>query len=194
MLMSRARPRWSGNSPRTRRTCAPASGVGRAAPKLGKLDPVLRLDAARTPAHDHDAVGHADGLADVMGHQDDGLVLGREDAGDLVGQREPRLVVERRERLVEQQEIGLRAERARERRALPHAAGKLVRQAVHEFAEAVAPQQLFRRGGAPCACRKPSSSAPISDVVQHRPPFEQRVLLEHVADPRRRRGDLAAPR
>src|ERR1700761_1277316 len=38
-------------------------------------DAVLALDASRTPAHDDDAVGHADGFADVVRDQDDGLVL-----------------------------------------------------------------------------------------------------------------------
>src|SRR3981081_4113217 len=59
-----------------------------------EADAVLRLDAAGTPAHDHHAVGHADRLADIVGHEDDGLVLGREDAGDLVGDGQTRLEVD----------------------------------------------------------------------------------------------------
>ena len=140
----RARPRWSGSSPRTRRICAPRADVGRVDPKLGKL---MRCSDLMRPGRrlmTIDAVGHADRLADVVGHEDDGLVLGREDAGDLVRQRETRLVVERRERLVEQQESGsghnVRASAARWR--MPPESW--LRQAVHELAETVAPQQLLR--------------------------------------------------
>src|ERR1700760_2877977 len=107
-------------------------------------DAVFALDASRTPAHDDDAVGHADGFADVVRDQDDGLVLVTQDRSDLVGERQARLIVERREWLVEQQEVRLAAERARQRHTLAHAAGQLARQRVDELRQALARPQIQR--------------------------------------------------
>ena len=122
------------------------------------------------PARQHDhPLGHADRLADVVRDQDRGLALAPQDLGHLVGEREPRLRVERRERLVEQHDVRLGAERARERHALAHAARELARQMVQELAEPVAGEQRVARSRA-LAMSAPWISAPstaFSRMVRH---------------------------
>src|SRR5216683_6882167 len=81
-----------------------ARGERSGAPAVGGLeaDRVVRLDLAG-PARQHDdALGHADRLADVVGHEDRGLAFAPQNLRHLVGERDPRLRIERRERLVEQ--------------------------------------------------------------------------------------------
>jgi hypothetical protein len=82
--------------------------------------------------HHRDAIGEEHRLVDGVGDEDDGtplrggLVLAP-DAQELVLQDEARLRIERRQRLVHQQHVGLVGDEARERRALAHAARELVR-------------------------------------------------------------------
>ena len=75
--------------------------------------------------HHHDAVGHRQRLLLVVGDVDGGDAERLLDGADLLAQRHADLGVERRERLVEEQELGLRGERARQRHALLLAAGEL---------------------------------------------------------------------
>ena len=145
------------------------------------------------PARQHDdALGHADRLADVVRDQDRGLALAAQDLGHLVGEREPRLRIERRERLVEQHDVRLGAERARERHALAHPARELARQIVQELAESVAGEQLQSR-----AARALPHVGALDFGAEHRvledgAPLEQVILLQHVADLAARPGDRLA--
>ena len=97
-----------------------------------------------------------------------------QDAGDLLAQRLAQPGVERRERLVEQHDLGIGGEGARERDALALAAGQLVRVVAGAVGEA---DELEALGHA---------LAPLgaeADVAGHRQVREQRAVLEDHADP-----------
>ena len=144
------------------------------------------------PARQHDdPLRHADGFADVVRDEDRGLALAAQDLGDLVRQREPRLRIERRKRLVEQHDVRLGAQRARQRHALAHAARELARQVVQELAEPVAGEQLRR------ALARLGHVGALDFRAQHRvfedgAPLEQIILLQHVADLAARPGHRLA--
>src|SRR5216683_6044247 len=143
------------------------------------------------PAREHDyPLGHADRFADIVGHEDGGLALATENLAHFVGECEPGLRIERGERLVEQDHVGPGAERARKRDALAHAAGELARQVVQELAEPVARQELGRAGASSIHVGALDLRAE-NGVVEDRAPFEQIVLLQHVADLTARPGDRA---
>ena len=91
------------------------------------------------------------------------------------------LQVERAERLVEQQHLGLVDQRAGERHALALAAGKLARPA---RAVAGQPHQLERLLGglAPLGLADALDHQPVGDVVEHVQMREQRIVLEDGVD------------
>jgi hypothetical protein len=154
-----------------------ASGAGRAAP-------------APPRQHDHPFC-HADRLADVVGDEDRGLALAPQNLRHLVGQCQPGLGIERRERLVEQHHVRLGGERAGKCDALAHAAGELARQVVEERAEAVAGQELsgaLARGAHVGALDFGAQHGVVEDGA----PLEQIILLQHVADLAARAGDRLA--
>ncbi len=95
----------------------------------------------------------------------------------LAGQR-----VERAERLVHQQEGWIVDQRAHDRGALAHAAGKLVRIAVCEILEADRGEQAAR-ALAIGARIEPAQLDLEEDVAEHRAPVEQHRSLEHDAEP-----------
>ena len=103
------------------------------------------------------------------------------DLQHLVAEQEPRLLVERGERLVHQQDLRLGGERARDRDALAHAAGQLGRIAA---LEAVEPDQLDEVPRALDALRLGHAGdlEREGDVVGDGAPREGRLLLEHHAD------------
>ena len=118
------------------------------------LDDALHL--AGPVGHHQDAVGELHRLGDVVGDEQRGLLELLLDLQHLVAEQQPRLLVERGERLVHQQDLRLRGERARHRDALAHAAGQLGRIAP---LEAVEPDQLDEMPRAlvalaPSACRR----------------------------------------
>ena len=105
------------------------------------------------------------------------------------------LLVERRQRLVHQQDARLEDDGAGERDALALAARELVDVAVAEPAELHELEHLLRRASAISALRDPAQPQGIGDVAGDRHVREQRVVLEHHADvalvrrqPARRRG------
>src|SRR5215467_306553 len=159
--------------------------------RRGEADYVIRFDLARPPRQHDDPLRHAYRLADVVGNEDHGLALAAQDFADLVGERETRLRIERRERLVEKDHVGLRGERARQRNALAHATRKLARQMVQELAEAIAGQILAGAlTGAPHVSALDLGTQ--YRVVQNGAPLEQIVLLQHVADLAARARDRPA--
>lgn len=90
--------------------------------------------------------------------------------------------VQRAERLVHQQDLGVRGQRAGEADALAHPAGKLTGQPVLPSGE---PDHLQRFGGAfalPLA-RSVLHAQPVGDVLRDRAVREQREVLEHHAHP-----------
>src|SRR5215471_1267181 len=86
-----------------------------------KIDAMLRFYAAGTARQHDDPFGHADGFADIVSDEKGGLAFAAQDIGHLVGKREPGLRIQRGERLIKQDDVGLGGERARERDALAHA-------------------------------------------------------------------------
>ena len=134
---STAGPSTASMTPAATRLSVPTNeatnAVAREVVDLGRradlLDPAV--------AHDDDPVGQRERLLLVVGHvdrRDPELAL---DRPDLLAQDDPDLGVERRQRLVEEQDLRLDGERAGERDALLLAARQLVRVAV----------ALVRRGG-----------------------------------------------
>ena len=73
-------------------------------------------------AHDDDAVGEIDRLVDIVGDEEDRLAVALPDAQELRAHDLPDLRVERTERLVHQQYLGLDAQGAGDSDALAHAA------------------------------------------------------------------------
>ena len=118
------------------------------------------LDAAAV--HHRDVVGDRERLFLVVRdveRRDPELEL---DAPDLLAQLHAHLCVERRERLVEEQHARLDRERARERDALLHAAGELMRIAVARVPEADELEQLARRASRRSALSRPRIFKPYS--------------------------------
>src|SRR6478672_3837843 len=91
-----------------------------------------------------DAVAERDRLVEVVGDEEHRLLLLGPEREQLVFHQLARLDVERRERLVHQQDVGIEDERLRQADALSHAARELVRVAVAERAEADPLQPLVR--------------------------------------------------
>ena len=75
----------------------------------------------------------------------------------------------------------MQGERAHERDPLAHAAGERVRIVVEELAEPVAAREQPRLLPGPAASRR-GSAAPRTMLPDDRPPRDQEILLEHVAD------------
>ncbi len=146
------------------------------------VDLARRADL-RDPAlvHDRDAARERHRLVLVVGHDDEGraeLVL-------QVRQLELRvlaqLLVERRERLVEQQQLRALDQRARERDALLLAARELVGLALRERPE-LHQRQHLRDALADLRRRHALLLQPVGDVLLDRHVREQRVGLEHQVD------------
>ena len=148
----------------------------------------------RIAAEDDDAVGHLDRLLDIVRDDDD--ALGRHAAlqpqiDDVAAQRLGGQHVERRERLVEQQHVGIDDERAGEADALAHAARQFLGIGGFEPVEA---DQVDGRNGAlaPLGARHALRLEPELDIAEHGEPGKQREGLEHHGDALRRPVQLAA--
>ena len=133
------------------------------------------------PAREHQhAVGQEHRLVDLVGDEQHGLAALLPDAHQLGLHDLAGLRVERRERLVHQQDFRVDRERAGEVDALAHAAGQLARIVV---LEAVEPDQLEQLHGAPPLDRADLAGdlGPDDGVGEHRAPRQQAVALEHEA-------------
>ena len=134
--------------------------------------------------HDH-ARAEKHRLGDAVRDEHDGLFRLLPDAQQLEVHLLARERIERAERLVHQDQLGIVDQRARDRRALLHAAGKLVGIFV---LVALEPDQREQIAGARAARRhrQPEDFRRQQHVVDHAPPFQQQRLLEHHADVARR--------
>ena len=152
-----------------------------------------RAHAGRPRRHDDDARREIDGFVDRVGDQQHRLALGFEHVQQQVLHRRARLCVERAERLVHQQELGLHGVGAGEREALPHAAREVLRMVVGEIAQAhqrhVAAADLGALGCRNAVRRELQAEL---DVAAHGEPREHAVLLEDHAAIRARPGDRPA--
>ena len=125
--------------------------AGRRHTSLGRA---LLLDAALV--HHHEAVGEREGLAVVVGDEQDRQAEPGEQRPQLGDQTVAQRAVERTERLVEHQQARLRGERAREGDALLLAARELRDAAGAEAVEADERERLLRAGLRLGACRAPA--------------------------------------
>src|ERR671915_2326942 len=158
--------------------------VGGVAPDLvgaaAAVDP--RADhlrhARRATGQDDDLVGDVDGLLDRMGHEDHGLALIAEQPQQVVLELAADLLVDRREGLVHQQDVGVHPEGPREADALPHPAGELVGVGVLEARQ---PHLVYirPRGLLALLAGQPAQLQAEGDVAQHRRPRHERQILEH---------------
>ena len=126
-----------------------------------------------------------------MGDEERGLVFLREYLREVLLQHHLGLRIERRERLVEQQHLGVECHGARERRALAHAAGELVRVMAGEVAEVVTLEQRVAAAQALLALDTLDLLAQL-DVLDDAAPGQQQVLLQHEGDVQARSRDLRA--
>src|SRR3954453_10754013 len=140
----------------------------------------LGLDAAGACAHHDDAAAEENPFLDVGGPEQHGLLVALPDREQHFLHQRSRLVVERAEGLVEQQDLRIIGERACDRGALLHAAGELLWPVVLEAGqtdladEGVSDLVSLRLGHATLAQAE-------GDVLAHRQPGKQRVGLEHHA-------------
>ena len=132
-------------------------------------------------AEHHDAVADADRFLQLMRDQDRGrAAFARQREKGLAQFRRGHLV-EMAEGLVGQHDVGLDREGARDRHALAHAAGQLVRKGVGELAKAE-PVEPGERALALLGFRQADQFERQPRVVERRAPGQQPVLLEHGGD------------
>ena len=151
-------------------------------------------DAAGPAAQQHDAIGQAGRFAHVVRDEDDREARRQEDAFKLVVQKVAGHGVERAERLVHEEHVGILGEGAGHRYALAHAAGELVWALVGEPAEVHTLEQIERLRPAITARHTPQPQRQL-DVARDGEPREQRRLLEHDGAPQAvAENDLAGGR
>ena len=160
----------------SRRECTACARAGAAASTGMRLD-----DAARARAHHVHLVGEIDRLLDVMGDEQHRLAEVAPQLHQPFLHLQLGLRIERAERLVQQNDVGVEQERAQQRRALAHAAGERARIEVLEPGKPVAPSSGSARSRAP-AQRHALDLHAEDDVVEHGAPGQQQILLQHVAD------------
>ena len=116
-----------------------------------------------------------------MRDQQRGLAGAFEGLRQLALQHHPGLRVDGRERLVEQEHGRVDRERARERHALPHAARQLVRIVTGELGQVEVFQQRVRALFAFWQGKALDLDAE-HHVLEHGPPRQQQILLQHEGD------------
>ncbi len=118
-------------------------------------------DAGGRPGrHHHHPVGQRDRLLEVVGDEHHRLAVLRPEVEQQVAHDLPGLRVERPERLVHQQDLGVADQHLRQRDALALPARQHVRVAIDEGAQADAGEPVARRGGRPRRRGRPSAPAP----------------------------------
>ena len=138
-------------------------GIGGPGHEVGR-----RSDLAKASLHDHpDLVGERGRVLEVVRDEQRRDLETGEELLQLESHLDLRVSVEGRERLVEQEDLGVTRERARERDPLALAAREAARQRVLEMRDLEALEVLVRR------------VAPgVLDVLAHRQVGEERVVLE----------------
>ena len=130
----------------------------------------------------NDAVGEQQRFIHIVRHHHDGLALVAPQRFDLVLQARARERVQRAQRLIEQQDLRIRRERARHGDALAHAAGELRRPPVGRVRQADE-LDVLRDMLAPLLLRplRKHGVHRERDVPLHGQPRHERVALEHDA-------------
>ena len=172
----------------SRKPCA--SGLGELA-RMRQVDVERRLDRRRARRQHQDAIGQVDRFLDVVGDQQHRVALLVEDAPQLDPHPQAHQRVERRERLVHVQDLGLDHEGAGELDALEHAARQLVRIGRLEPVRARPSRRSGRRSAGLVAVAVAVQAE--HQVLLHGQPREHRaVLRDH--DARSRLGPDCARR
>src|SRR5882757_5564875 len=163
------------------------------AARLRDADGPLAADPAGPRRHQHDALGEPYRLPDVVGHEDHRQVGLGPDPAQLVVQHIAGDGVQRRERLVHQQQLAVLGERPGQCHALAHAAGQLVHPLAVRPAE---PYQVEQPLGLRAALLARHAAQPQGqfDVLARGQPREQGVLLEHQGRPPAGSGDAPGGR
>jgi hypothetical protein len=154
-----------------------AQHLGRPGPR--EVDRHPRHDASGPGAHDHHLVGEEHRLRDRVGHEQGRAGPLGPDALELEVHPLPGHLVERPERLVEEEHLGLDHERPGDRDPLAHAAREL---GGPGLLEALQPHQLHEVGDVDRLLLHPRHLERQLDVGGHRAPRQQRGLLEGDAD------------
>ncbi len=146
-----------------------------------RREPDLLGDASRPLRHHDDARGQVGALENGMGDKDHAQRVFLPQFEQIVVERLPRQLVERRERLVHQEKLGLCGNGARDGHAHLHAAGEL---AWKGFLEAIEPDAL--QGPCCAVCRLASIHALQIErqarIHQRRAPRHQCRFLEDETD------------
>ena len=147
------------------------------------IDVERRADLFQPAVAKHrDPVGHRHGFGLIVRDVDHGDADLAVDALDLDLHLLAQVLVERAERLVEQQHVGIEHEAARQRHALLLAAGQFARIAVGECGRGRRDRASCRRGRRTRRAGRRRILQREHDVLRRRHVRKQRVVLEHHAD------------
>ncbi len=138
-------------------------------------------------------VRHVDGFIDIVGNQDDGFLHPRPDLQNLILQITACQRIQRAERFVEQQNIGIGRQGSGDIDPLAHAAGQFGGFFVHRRAQINHPDVFF--GMRTALFGRPVFKNLIDrqrHIFKYRQPRHQRIVLEHYTTIRPRRGNRQA--
>src|SRR5215831_15276669 len=143
-----------------------------------------RLDPPGPRRHDRHPGREEERLVQAVRDEDHGLARAPPDVEQPLAHEHARLLVERAERLVHQEDLRVERQRAPDRDALLHPARQLARIFLGEAGKPERPQQL---AGGPAATlgRYPLELEAELDVLERGPPREEAGLLEHGRHPPR---------
>ena len=149
---------------------------------------------ARARVERNDAIREQQRLVDVVGDQQHRLLLAAPDFLDFVLQLGAGERVERRQRLVEQQDLRAHRQSTRHRHALAHAAGQFRRPAIERMRQADHFDVAARaRGALRLAFPSEDGIDRQRHVFEHSEPRHQRIGLEHQSAIGTRAVDLGPP-
>ena len=157
-------------------------------PRTFQRDIVDLLDPPRRPAEQDDPVRKRDRLHQVVRDEDDRLAGAVPELEQLILEDDPRLGVQRPERLVHQDDVRLVDQGPDQGAPLPHPAREFMGIVVLEAAEAHL-GDILRRPFVPLISRHPLKLQGHLDVVAQGAPGQEIVVLGHVSDIGVDRGD-----
>ena len=159
--------------------------VGRPVVEVERCADLLDMAAAQH----HDLVGHGHGLDLVVRHIDHGVAEPVVQVGELDPHLHPQLGIEVRERLVEQEDLGLADDRPADRDPLPLPARELPRPRAEQRLDLQHPRRL---GHAPLdlGAARADVLEPEGQVLPHGHMRVERVGLEHHGEPALGRAQL----
>src|SRR5262245_10342382 len=125
-----------------------------------------------------DLIGKIGGFLDAVGNEDHGLFFDLEQVEQILLKFSPRLLIDRREGFVHENDVGIDGERAGKANPLPHSTREVVWIARFESRQAYLPDVTGRNLKALVA-RNPAQLQPEGDVAQHRGPGKEGEILEN---------------